>query len=283
MRPKLSQLIFSFKSITVFIISLSVSIINDLNAQQKKGPQFTVVHLPRKTGYSKAKLNEEIATANNKELVRKILKLKNFPPATIIIRIQTDSSHITWWTLNSSSKIDREDDNIILQSRNSTSLKFYRLSDFKNLFKDTLVLLDTLTIELFLHDEDYPEDKFFISYNCKAKKATIEKIPLEEWKLIFTKELFQACPDNFSLTKIYNENNPGRTLGSAYIRFLSEEQKEALLSFASFSKEANPSLKSKDIAFLTATYCSKTIGTPYFPQLTNWLEKNLSPDNNGND
>jgi len=279
MQPRLLKIYASFRNI--FLLLFLFLNIEDLFAQDTTHPVFTVVHLPRKVGYNKKKLNTEIASATNKEAVKKILKLKNFPAATIIIQIQKDEDHSSWWTINTTTKYDREEDNIILQSRNSTSTKFYKLSGFKSLFKDTLALLDTLSIELFIHDEDYPDDQYLISYTCKTQSPFEEKIPLLGWKLIVAPDILKNCNEKIATVKIINNNNPSRILASCNLTFFSQEQKDAILALAFFYRNSHPESKIKDIANFIASYSSKEFGTPFFPQLIEWLTKNLKPENNG--
>ena len=276
MSPKLLKIPFTV-STAIVVCLLLFTLPDTVSAQQfyRKTPKFTVVHLPRKLNYDKAKLNEELSTATSKEAVRKILRVKNFRAALIIIQIQQDSLARTW-TINTGSKTEADHDNIILQSRGSSTTRFYKISDFKNFFRDTLVLFDTLTIELYIHDEDYPDDQYYLAYTCGTKTLSRQKIPFDNFKLVFSKALLMGCADKPIEAGIYNYKTPDRMLASGKIAFLTEEQKEALLDIAGFYKKQNPSYTTKELANQVTSYCSKNFGTPFFPQLIEWLQGNLT-------
>lgn len=276
MSPKLLKIPYSVTTavlVCLLLFSLSASVV----AQQfyKKTQQFTVIHLPRKLNYDKTRLNAELATATNKEAVRKILRLKNFRAALIIIQIKEDSLTRTW-TINTGSNTESDHDNIILQSRGSTNTRFYKIGDFKNLFRDTLALFDTLTIELYIHDEDFPSDQYYLAYTCGSKILSRQKIPFDNWKLVFSKALLTGCFDKPIEATIYNYKTPDKLLASGKIAFLTDEQKEALLGIAAFYKQQNPGATNKELANQVNSYCSKHFGTPFFPQLMEWLQGNLT-------
>ncbi|HVF96881.1 MAG TPA: hypothetical protein VM871_06160, partial [Flavisolibacter sp.] len=232
MLPKLSIRRLLLYAISFVLLSFRVQ----TTSAQPAAPLFQVIHLPRKAGYSKQKLNAELAALTNKEAVKKLLKSKNFPPQTsVVIYINRPSNGSTYWTVNTSLPSDREDSQIILQSRNSTSTRFFALSEFKEFFRDTLAIIDTLQIELFVRDKDYPDENYVLSSFC-GKEVQKKKIPFRDGKLIFTKELLSDCKEGVPSITIYNNNNPQRVLTSCKMVFLTTDQQEALLSMADFIK-----------------------------------------------
>lgn len=241
---------------------------------QQPGAMFQVIHLPRKAGYSKQKLNAELAVLKNKDAVKKLLKSKNFPPQTsIVIYINRPANGSAYWTINTSSPTDREDSQIILQSRGGTATKFYTLGEFKDFFKDSLALIDTLQLELFIRDDAYPDNRYVLSSFC-GKTAEKKKIPFEEGKLIFTPALLSDCKDAIPSVSIYNENNSQRILASCRLAFLTAEQKETLLSMAGFIKDGDPAKDIKEIALQLWGYSLHRYGKLLYPQLLNWLQNN---------
>ena len=222
------------------------------------------------------KLNVELAPLKDKEAVKKLFRSKNFPSQTsIVLYISRSNNQSAYWTINTSSPTDKEDNRIILQSRDNTTTKFYKLSEFRIFFKDTLAIIDTLRIELFIGDNDYPDDQYILSSVCD-KKSQKKKITYSNGKLIFTKRLVDDCKEDLSLVTLYNDNNPERILASCKINFLTEYQKEMLLSMAGFIKVEEPGKDLKDVALLLYSYSLNHFGRIHFPQLLNWLEKNTA-------
>jgi hypothetical protein len=92
-------------------IGHTLSIGRTLPGRQQK---FYVLSLPASTGYNKAQLNREIAVEKDKAGVIRLLRSKNFPPATIVMRISTDTLHYRWWTINTAHDYpgkEKDDDN----------------------------------------------------------------------------------------------------------------------------------------------------------------------------
>ncbi|HWR34184.1 MAG TPA: hypothetical protein VN451_11685, partial [Chitinophagaceae bacterium] len=246
----------------------------------------------RKTEYSKDKLNEEVNKAKDKEAVRRIIRLKNFPSAQLIIQVQHKNKIFSWWTINTTTGYEREDDDIILQSKTSWNekkdqtavrqpgdslvWKVKSLADFKDVFRDSLVLLDTLYIEPHLQNEEYPNDGYKIAYVCKNGRIVNEKIPSYKGKLVLTSSLFNSCDEAASFVALSNKKNKADVLVSAYLRFLSAEEKEAILAMADLFKKTNPGSDIETVARFVAAYSSLESGKPHYPQLVSWLRKNLN-------
>ena len=251
------------------------------SACAQAAPMFQVIHLPRKTGYSKDKLNAELAALKDKEAVRKLLRAKNFPAATaIVLYINRPASQSAYWTINTSLATDKEDSRIILQSRDNTTTRFYKLSEFKNFFKDTLALIDTLAIELFIRDNDYPSDQYTLASAC-GKKIQKKKIAFSYGKLIFTKALVSDCKEGLPPVTIYNDTTPHRMLASCKLNFLTADDQELLLAMVAFIKAQEPEKDIKDIALHLYNYSLHHFGRFYFPQLLHWLDKNNAAPNDG--
>lgn len=243
-------------------------------------PLFQVIHLPRKAGYPKEKLAGELAPLKDKEAVKKLLRLKNFPPGTtLVLLVNRPGAGASYWTVNASAPSDREDARIILQSRDAGSTRFYKLSEFKTFFKDTVALLDTLEIELLIHDEAYPDDGYVLSVPCGGQ-AGQKAVPLEGGKLLFTKALLDGCGGPVATT-LTNKQNPGRALASFRLYFLSADEKERLLAIAAARRSAGPEAAPKDIATVVYGYAAQHFGRIPFPQLLHWLEQNGGGDTDG--
>ena len=241
---------------------------------QSGAPLFQVIHLPRKAGYPKEKLAGELASLKDKEAVKKLLRLKNFPPGTtLLLQVNRPGSSASYWTLNASAPSDKEDARIILQSRDASSTRFYKLAEFKTFFKDTVAVLDTLAIELLIRDEAYPDDAYVLPVQCSSGPKQ-KAIPLEKDKLLFTKGLLDGCGPQPVAATITNRQNTGRVLASFSLYFLSADDKERLLAIATTQKTANTQAATKDIAAVVYGYAVQHFGRVPFPQLLHWLEQN---------
>ena len=244
-------------------------------------PLFQVIHLPRKAGYSKEKLNTELAPLKDKEAVKKLLRYKNFPAeTTLVLQVARPGGVVTYWTLNTSAPTDKEEARIILQSRDNESTRFYKLGGFKTFFKDTVAVLDTLSIELLIHDDAYPDDGYRLSLSC-GKGLSVAPIPLHDGKLMFTQALAQPCAGQGFAATIYNRNNLGRMLAQCRLYFLTPDDKERLLSIAVATRQQDAAAADKDMAATVYGYALNHYGHIAFPQLFHWLQKMGAASTNG--
>lgn len=230
---------------------------------------YQVVHLPRKAGYSKEKLNSELATKTKNADVKQLLKSKNFPNGTtVVIRINKPNNQRTLWTIPLGSGVsDKEDNNIVLRSKDNATTKFFKISDFKGFFKDTVAIIDTISIELFIRDDRYPDDQYQLVTSCNGSTTQKSNIPFSKGKLVFTNGLISNCTTQPVSTTIINASEPAKTLASFYLSFLTADQKETLIDMAAYYKEQEPQSTSKEIVQLVANYATAYMGKLYFPQL----------------
>ena len=119
-----------------------------LHAQPANKPLFRVLRMFGDFSYTKSQLSAELALATTRKQALDIIRAKKKSSGTITIAVSRGNDTYYWYPLMDGKMQESEDDHILLQSRNSSSLNFYQLSDFKALFRDTLVLLDTLSIKL---------------------------------------------------------------------------------------------------------------------------------------
>ena len=190
----------------------------------------------------------------------------------MVLQVARPGVPLTYWTLNTSAPTDKEEARIILQSRDNTSTRFYKLGEFKTFFKDTVAVLDTLAIELLIHDEAYPDDGYQLAAPC-GKGLSATPVPLQAGKLIFTAVLAQPCAGQWFAATLYNRNNPVRVLASCTMIFLTPDDKERLLSIAEAAKQHDTAMAGKDIAAVVYNYALNHYGRLPFPQLLNWLQK----------
>jgi hypothetical protein len=238
--------------------------------QSHQNERYTVEYLPKKAGLSKATLNKELQSAHDREDVRKVLRKMNLSSFLIIIEVQNNDQTL-WWTLHGSDT-KTEPAGVVLQSRNITSLRLYKLSDFKNIFRDTLVLLDTLALELYTHDPSYPDDQFCFLYSCGDKPESLAAIPLSKNKLVISNDLFASCPHGPLPVRLISKANPDRIIASSHLLFLDADEKDALRGMADWYRQNFPGSQVKEIAGFVAAYSQTSFGSLYFPQLTAWLE-----------
>jgi hypothetical protein len=137
-----------------------------------------------------------------------------------------------------------------------------------------------MEIELFIREDAYPDDGYILSAQC-GKSLRTGPIPWHSGKLFFTKSLIDSCETKPVGISITNRSNPGRTLASCKMFFLSPDDKERLLSIANAVVATEPATIDKDVAAVVHGYALNYYGRLSFPQLLNWLQKNKSLSFNG--
>lgn len=254
-----------------FLIAIMIMIPGLVFSQQKTYPSYKVVSLPQKLNYNKESLNAELSVARSKDEARKIIDRKKFSQARIVFKISKSQNEYTWWTINTATKVEKEDEHIILQSRNSGTSKMYKLSDFKTLFKDTLVLLDTLTTYLFIHDPAYPDDRYQASITCDGSTWLLN-IPFVDGKLIFSRQLLSLCKDGSAGVTIVNANQPTREIASCRLVYLPDDAIHELEDLAENIRSDYPPADAKTMVANLEAYIRINFGTVFHPQLVEWLK-----------
>lgn len=262
------------------VISILILFPAVLLAQKTAGyPRFIVVKMAAKLKYSKDQLNRELLGLSSKDEVKKLLKARQLDNGRIVFKLSKTEKDYVWWTVNLANNLDIEDDHIVLQTRNVFTSKFYKLDDFKALFRDTLVLLDTLAVSLFIHNSSYPDDAYQAKINCGASTMALKAIPLKSNLLLFTPQLLTHCEQAPSAVAIVNTANPDRTLASCKLLFLQPEDLEELEAMGRELMAMQPDISSKEISANLSSYISKHYGNVYLPQFTAWIKRTLAPSN----
>jgi hypothetical protein len=263
---------------TLFLILIPF-IINSLfyksNEQLQVQPKFVVSTLPARTKYNKANLNQEISVLTSKEAIRKFfVHDKKFSITNFVVRIEEPKGNFRWWYLDDNPKREREGDKtIVSQSKALEKAEVNSVSDFRIFFKDTLVLLDSLALDLYLQDKNYPNNQFAISFSCDQRNIQ-QNLIQDKAKLWVTPSLFSTC-SSIGKTRFFNRANPTRELAIVQLSFLTPEQKEMLCDVAYSYREAYPASNLKEITAYTASFCAMVLGRTYYPQLMKLLASKL--------
>lgn len=242
-------------------------------------PRFTVVKMADKLKYSKDQLNKELQGISSKDQVKKLLKAKQLTDGRIVFKCNKSESDYTWWTVNLAKNLDIEDDHIVLQTRNVFTSKFYKLDDFKSLFRDSLVLVDTLAISLYIHNTDYPDDAYLAKISCGTAAVLSQRIPLKGNLILFTPQLVAACEQTPVSIAIVNTSNPERTLAACKLVFLQTEDLAELEAMGAELMVMQPGISHKEISANLSSYIHKHYGNVYLPQLNAWITRTLRPAN----
>lgn len=257
----------------LFQLLLLISMPMLLHVQPAQKPLFRVLRMFGDFSYTKSQLSAELAQVKTRKQALDIIRAKTKSSGTITIAVSQGGNTYYWYPLMDGKIRDNEDDHILLQSRNSSSANFYQLSDFKALFRDTLVLLDTLSIKLYLHNERYPDDKFVVLPRCNNTPVTPVPIPLADSRLLIVPGLVSGCNE----ISMINLENPDRTLAACRLRFLDKTQQQDLSGLAQDIREDQPALTTKETAAILENFIRLKYGAVYFPQLIQFLEKNNRP------
>jgi hypothetical protein len=233
---------------------------------------FIVASLPGKLKYSKKLLNKEIAKATSSNQVRKIILSKHFTAARIVVIVLRSGKSTALWTLQTQSPKEITVSYMDYISRGNALTKFNNLGDFKRFFTDTLVLLDTLRIDLNIPDPGYTPGQYQLSIHCGGREFT-RPFPNKENQLYLNEQLIAVCEPRYASLMIFHASNPDHILANCRVRFLNLEAKTELEAVARGIKAAYPAMETKHINLMLESFIFKNYGRPYFPQLADWTTK----------
>jgi hypothetical protein len=264
--------IFVFLAVTMFIGSAL--------GQVNKQPTFKVIELPNKLNYDPAQLDRDIGSFTTKEQVKQFLRLKNFGDAEILFLIHQPPNADIHWRINIGTNLDKEII-IVLQSKNLELEQINTESDFRRFFKDTLILLDPLKMDLYLNDTTFPVNQYFISYSSSQGKKTIKPIPFHNNQLIFTADLLKESNNGNGNVVIFNKKAPEKALSTTYLRFATPKEEETLNKIAQHYRQQNKNITEKEIADILSKYAEAAFGRVYYPQLKQYtIQAPTKPNGN---
>jgi hypothetical protein len=238
-------------------------------------PIYTVVTLPKKANCSKQQLNTEVSHAKSRDEVRRIIRSKNFPPLTLVIRILNPNTSFSWWTIDTGTNEEKIDNaHIDLQSMTINFSKPYHVEDLNKFSADTLALIDNLRFAISAKAAAYSSKPYYAILNCGNENKKIQ-LSLTNNELIIPYTLFAECTDTATKLSLYNEADITRALGSTYFVLLNSDRKETLLQMAEFIKKTDKNKSYLEIAAEINGYAREQFGVVPAHQLTDWLKENL--------
>lgn len=266
--------LFALTGIFFRILLLLLLLITSLQSYtQKVGFQpYKVVSLPQNAGYDVISLNKEMRGALSKNDVIRIIKShKQLLTVPIVIRIIKSTDEIYWWRLNPG-QVEKEGDFTILQSKANEVGRFYKTSELRKYFRDTIVCFDTLKIGMYLQDQDFRIEDYFV----KIISAGISKeisLPFDSQNnLLITKSLFG--PQLLMNATLYNSQDSNDSIAHLIILFLTETERTSLIDIAKSLREEIPNIDLKELANYLSSYIKSNYGSAAYKDIVHFLTLN---------
>ena len=187
---------------------------------------FTVLWLSRKAAVDKATLNEKLKTARSRAEVTRLLtdNLKDSRDVTARILEKNGQGH-QWWVFNNGGPAPQGGKLATLSTRGSSDEAVYRRYQFREVFRDTLAVIDTLKIVVDLRDASYPVGK----YHLVLANAAQSPVPVaNENELYIIPAVSGGAAGSYQKVTLRNAADPTRNLGGGWLLFLDEAAKDEL-------------------------------------------------------
>ena len=198
---------------------------------QAQTQTFTILSIRRKATIDKTALNEKLKGARSRAEVSKILlnHLGGTRDAVVRILERKGKDSYLWWTFdNSNSKQSGSQLTVMGTRALNDDETIYKRYQFREIFRDTLVVIDTLKLKLALRDVTYPADQYYLQLNNTADRRSIPVLNGRE--LCFTTLVLDGTIGHYRKVSLHNEADTARTLSSGYLLCVDDSFKEELES-----------------------------------------------------
>lgn len=235
---------------------------------------YSLSFLPRKAGGDVVALEKELASAKSRDAVRNIIFKQRLNPCCEVVILETTATkRQVWWFINLGKKTESFSDFTVLRSKSITQATVSRVAAFKEIIKDTLLLLDTLSIAIKLRDAGYSDSAFVLEKTCNGKTSTATAPVGDENSLLFYPAMV-SCESGYEQITLVNNFNRERKLATAIITSLNPEQEALIKAIAADCLKRNPNSNAEDFEdFINEVMCTK-VGVPQRKALHTWLLRN---------
>jgi hypothetical protein len=246
------------------------------------GQSSTVYQLPGGSQEQQQQLHNEIKKAKSIAEIQRVVNSR-LPPTKgeLMILFDPQGGEPFFWILDEKRKAVE----LHVKMAQKAEPELHSVNDLgKIYFTDTLIIIDTLLIDLARAKEvrDYDSTKFYFQVKSPkpvegkdnaGKMSNKYKIPLNQYqKLLFKRNVFENLPGDFFAVELYHENHPDKLLAKSAIFFPSAETKARLLRNAIFLKSNGYTLP--DITSVVSMDLDR-FGHVSYRLLLNWLQSNL--------
>lgn len=249
---------------TLFIFSRKIE-------ASQKVQRYTVSWIPRKLNYNPEQLNLELKNATTRDEARKIIKLKQFKNARIIILERVDGNPPVWWFISTEQYQEKSEEFDVLRSKGRHNYTVEELSDLKELITDTLVLLDTINIRIKLRDQSHKGLSYLLKFSCsnEGPYTLVDKDP----SLIYLFPEQIRCKERYVRFELLNGIGSKTLLASAVIFRPDEDDKDMLKHIFNDWRQAHPDHTIKELEEFYLTVLTRMYGRVLSQSLSNWMHK----------
>ena len=235
--------------------------------------QFSIIHLPAKYGIDKSLLNASLAKMKTQKdvltLLRSNPKLSN---AQLVIRI-TKNNQNSWWKINFEKAQQKNGEWVVMQSKNVSTGRITKLRDIKLIFTDTLVVIDSLQIDLLIQDANHQLNGYYFTYNSGTDTVTYKSpfVSDRNGRILLKKALFESCSDLLIPNTQLRNNVGNQRLSNGVIRFLSNDEKEELVALFQELRSMISGISETEAVNYLMGYIKENYGTADYRNLIDQL------------
>jgi len=243
------------------------------NAQYNGTQIYTVSFLPRKAHYDPDTLTKELSRASTREQARKIIISKQFIACKLILLEHKPGRPLVWWFINTGDNTESFKDFTVLRSKGLSTLMVTRLGDFREIIHDTLLLLDTLRLEVHLQEPGYRDADFILEFACDTQPEASSSSIAGRTTLSLYPGMVK-CSTAYTKFVLRNKYNPGRKLTTAMLTVLDPEKEAVARTLVLDYRKANPTLQNDILEEFAENVMIVLYGTPPRGSVHQWLVRN---------
>jgi hypothetical protein len=256
---------------TVFYVLTILMFCNSLFAQD----MTRVVYIHPAHTLLQEKINKQIVGLKDEAAVWKIVypqiaKLKVY----IAISVYKGSGRPVILTFNPKKDNPQNAGKMTFESKGGSETFINNPNQFRSL-PDTLVLLDSLTLNIKFNSNDFPISGYYLRWTGHEQKSSkIYPFVPENFSLVFDSNVI-AAKSIYHPFELHNSASDNRILLKGNLFILSTGQKDDLKNFVQLFIHGDGSYTKNDVRQLVTSYLIARYGTPLDVQVTDWISNNF--------
>lgn len=256
-----------------FLIFIVLCVLPEAFAQSGK-MKISIAYLAPFSDFSKEALNTELLRVDNiREALKVISKHKELNGVPVTLKVRYANGDRTWVPLNANGAVGKESKWIVELSKAVSSATFKNLTDIRNYFRDTIVVIDSLRVFFQLSDNRFAPKGFTAQTGCDVATAVSASPPSD--KFFMQKPTTNSCNNGAYFVIVKNEKTGERALAKSVVYFLDGGDHQELAQLLAAARADEPEASAAALTGYLSAYIESKYGHIMYSTLLGWVSERL--------
>jgi hypothetical protein len=243
-------------------------------AQQNKNQLYTLVSISENAADKFDELYTALAAAKTMNEARNIVRDRNLKNAILKLYISEPGTPKRYWKIDTKTDVQSLDKFRVLRSKGTERINIARLSDFRDMFPDTLLLLNDIVFNISLSEPGYKDAWYTIHRYCNEKESIVAAPKSKMGYFVLSPSVIDCNP--YTTIAICNDYNPKRQLRNFVVTQLNSHDNKILEKIAQDFIQDNPGANAETFQDFMGSAMAAYYGHPLTNDLSEWIKLHVS-------